>query len=317
MRKATIGNSSEAHNVLSLGCWAFGGSGWNGQEDADSLSAMEKAFEKGLTHFDTAMAYGGGRSEKLVGEFIKGKREQLYIATKGNTSEGKAEPIINSLDKSLGNLGVDCIDLYYIHWPNKDFDMRPVVEGLEKERAKGKFKQLGVSNFSVEQMKQAMEVGTIDAHQLCYSLVWRFDEGDIIPFCIENNIDLVTYSSLGQGILTGKFPKDPKFEGDDVRQGTTLFKEDVWPHIYEGVEEMKVVAEEAGRPLADLAIQWVAKQAGVASVLVGARNADQVERNAVAMDGEIAAEYLDKLTDISNRTIEKIPDSGNIFQYYP
>jgi myo-inositol catabolism protein IolS len=313
---ARIGTVDKEHPQLALGCWTFGGAQWGGQEDPDSREAMEKAFELGITHFDTASGYGGGRSERVVGEFIRDKRDAIFLASKQGAN-AKMEKYAASIRSSLERLGTDYIDLYYIHWPNSKFDLRPSMEALVRAKEAGIVGAIGVSNFSIEQMEQVSEVGTIDANQLCYNLLWRWDEADIIPYCREHGIAVVSYSSIAQGILTGKFPKAPEFRDGDQRPSTTLFDPDVWPVVYDAVERMKPIAADAGRPLAHLAVRWVAKQPGITSILVGVRNAAQVAENAAAMEGEIDDEIFDRITRVSDRAKEMIPDTGNIFRYYP
>jgi aryl-alcohol dehydrogenase-like predicted oxidoreductase len=227
------------------------------------------------------------------------------------------EAALKSVEVSLSRLATDSIDLFYIHWPRTGKDLRPIMTGLEMARSQGKIHGIGVSNFSVEQMEQVMEVGTIDGYQVGYSLFWRWPERDIMPFCREHGISLITYSSIAQGILTGKFGPNPSFPEDDQRKGNVLFDPAVYPHLYEGVEQMKKVAEDAGRPLVELAIRWCSAQPGVASVLVGARNAGQVHANLRAMDGDISPATMARLTAISDEVHQKIPNTGNIFRFYP
>ena len=317
MPTVRIGNVPKEHGVLGLGCWAFGQSYWAGQEDADSLAAMAAAVEAGMNHFDTAEGYGKGHSEQLVGKFLAAAPDTVFVATKAFPGELDAAAAEAQVDIARGRLGIDTIDLFYIHWPREGEDMRPVMQGLESARAKGKIGAVGVSNFSVEQMRQVCEVGAIDAHQLCYNLLWRHPEREVIPFCRENDIAVVTYSSIAQGILTGKFPRAPEFPDGDGRAKMLLFDSDVWPRVYEGVERLKEIAAQVNRPLVDLAIRWVAAQRGVTSILVGVRNAEQVRRNAAAMAGDVPDEALRRMTDISDEVVRHVPDVGNLFRFYP
>jgi len=307
------------HGVIALGCWSFDSSYWVGQEDDDSLAVMAGALRCGMNHFDTAFAYGRGKCESLIGRFLaaNGLREQVFLATKGASHGGDGEGILALLEGSLNRLQVDHVDLYYIHWPTRGKDLRPVMEALERARSQGKIGAIGVSNFSVEQMAQISEVGKIDAHQLCYNLLWRYAEDEVIPYCLENNIAVVTYSSLAQGILTGKFPRGLELAKRDGRNRMLLFERDIWPHVCDGVEEFKSVADQAGRSLSHLAIRWLTARPGVRSVLIGARKVEQVEQNAAAMTGDIHPETLERLTAISDEVMKHIPDVGNIFRYYP
>ncbi len=313
--KVKIGASKVEPTVFGLGTWVFGGNQWGGQDDGDCYANLKAAVEAGVTHIDTAQAYTSGRSEELIGHLLSDFRHRVFLATK--TGFRLQADVSNIIEQSLERLKTDYIDLMYIHWPKKGADMRPFMEGLENEREKGRILAVGVSNFSVEQMEQVMEVGTIDAHQFCYNLVWRFPEREIMPFCREHNIAGVTYSSIAQGVLTGKFGPKPTFREGDQRGGTVPFDPDVYPHVYAGVQEMKKLADEAGRPLVHLAIRWVAAQPGISSVLVGARRPEQLMNNLAAMEGDISEDVLDRLTKISDGIMEHVPDVGNIFRYYP
>jgi len=314
----TAGRPLADQPTLALGCWSFGGAQWAGQEDADSRAAMGAALEHGVTHFDTATDYGGGRSEKVVGEFARGRRDRLYLASKFNCSkEPTPEQAVAAVDKSLERLGTEFIDLYYLHWPKSGIDIRPAIEGLDRARGQGKIGAVGVSNFSVDQLESVGAVARIDALQICYNLFWRFADRDVLPYCRDQGIDVVTYSSLAQGVLTGKFPENPEFDEGDVRNHTVHFEDAVWPHVYAGVERLRPIAEAADRPIAHLAIQWAAAQPGVSSVLVGARNAEQMTRNAQAMANPVGEDVLAAVSAVGDDVMQHVPDVGNMFRYYP
>lgn len=287
------------------------------EEDANLLAAMEVAYEYGVRHFDTGAGYGGGHSEELYGRFIRSRREEIYVASKSDTKEMTAEAMLAEVDGSLKRLGTDYIDLYYIHWPKAGRDQRPTMEGLERARQQGKIRAVGVSNFSVEQMEQVKQVGTIDAHQLGYNLLWRYAEDRVIPFCASHGIAVVTYSSLAHGILTGKFVREPGLAPGDQRHRILPFRSDIWPHVYEGVEKLKAIAAEQHRPLMHLAIRWILTRPGITSVVYGARNRAQSEANAQALTGTIADEVFARMTAISDEIVAHVPDAGNLFDHHP
>jgi myo-inositol catabolism protein IolS len=167
-------------------------------------------------------------------------------------------------------------------------------------------------------MEQVAQVGRIDAHQLPYNLLWRFAERDIIPYCADHDIAVVTYSSIAHGILVGGFGRDVSFPvGDQRRSGIVLFKPDVWPLVYDAVESFKAVAGRAGRPLVHLAIRWALHQPGVRTVLVGARNAQQVASNANALEDKIADSIFKEMSAISDQLMRQIPDTGNPYAHHP
>jgi myo-inositol catabolism protein IolS len=315
-----IGATESRHAPLGLGGTTFGPHQWSGQEDANLLAAMETSLEHGITHFDTAEGYGDGYSEHLIGRFMAAqpsRRSRLFLASKANVDEISAQAMLKAVDGSLARLQTDMIDLYYIHWPRTGQDLRPWMEGLETARQQGKIRAIGVSNFSVEQMEQIAQVGRIDAHQLNYSLLWRFAERDLIPYCAAHQIAVVTYASLAHGILAGKFARDVTFPEGDQRRSILLFREDVWPAMYEATEAFKATAERSGRSLIHLAIRWLLHQRAVTAVLVGARSAQQALANAQALDGTIPASVFDELTTISDHAQRAIPDEGNPYGYHP
>lgn len=303
-------------NPIALGGFLFGTDPWKEQRAA-VFDMLEIALKKGLNHFDTAIDYGAGQSEQLLGQFLKGRREQVFLASKANLDEMSATQMLEQVDQSLARLQTEMIDLFYIHWPRQGKDLRPLMEGLELARQQGKIFAIGVSNFSVEQMEQVAEVGQINAHQLGYNLFWRAAEKEIIPYCREHQIAVVTYSSIAQGILTGKFPRQLQFAHGDQRADIIFFEGAVWPHVYAGVDQLKALAQAQDRPLTHLAIRWVLHQKDINTAIVGARTADQVKRNAESLVGDIPPHIFEQMTEISDAVIRHIPDTGNMYRYYP
>ncbi|MBI1278818.1 MAG: aldo/keto reductase [Anaerolineaceae bacterium] len=315
-----IGRSEKFNARLGMGGSFYGLDHASAQGEADILAAMETALDKGITHFDTASGYGNGYSERLIGRFMaadSSRRERIFLASKFASDDISAQAMIKAIDASRDRLQTDMIDLYYIHWPRTGKDLRPLMEGLETARQQGKIQAIGVSNFSVEQMAQLGEVGRIDAHQLGYNLLWRYDEADIIPYCVENNISVVVYSALAHGILAGKYARELDFVKGDQRWSITLFRDSVWPRIYEALEDFKALAEQTGYPLTQLAIQWLLHQRGITSVLVGAKNKAQALANVQALQADIPDSVFNELTALSDQVSQYIPDEGNPFGYHP
>lgn len=303
--------------TYALGTWAFGGTDWGGyQDDRVSMRVMEALFSFGINHIDTAYDYGNGHSERLCGQFIADKKDRVFIATKGFIGKSK-EGILKSLDRSLTLLGVDTIDLYYIHWPKAKVDMRPHMEGLEQARALGKIRYIGVSNFSVEQMEQVSEVGKVDAHQLCYNILWRKAEDAIIPYCIKHGIPLLAYSPLAQGLLTGKFEKKPSFLFGDNRPQTVFYDEPFCGAIFQVIARLKAICTEHDVSLFSVAIQWVLRQRGFSDVIVGVRTLEQASEYQKAIKANIPEAMWQDVNDLSNALLKKYPPHTNIFKYYP
>lgn len=312
-----IGVGNQSTLPLALGGSIFAGNDWPREVEDALLATMEAAVTLNVRHFDTASGYGHGRSEELIGQFMAGRRDGVFVGSKASIDTMDATLMLEQVEQSLQRLQTDVIDLYYIHWPRQGKDLRPMMDGLEQARAQGKVRAIGVSNFSVEQMAQVAQAGVIDAHQICYNLLWRFADADVLPYCRKHGIAVVTYSSIAQGVLTGKFPRHPHLKTNDQRGRTVHFDAEVWPHVYAAVEELKGVSAASGRTLTHLAIRWVLAQPGVSAVVVGARTPQQVEDNVQALEGEISPAIFARMTAISDRVMPVIPNTGNPYRYYP
>ena len=303
----------KAHQTpLALGCWALGGKGWGGQSEKNSLEVLETAYEKGIHHFDTAQAYGC--SEELLGKFLEGRRENVFLASKVYPG---LEPgsIRKTLDRSLSRLRSERIDLYYLHWPRDGLDIRSQVEDLMKAKDEGLIGAIGVSNYSVEQLQTAMEAGEVEFIQLGYHLFWRVIENALLPFCHKNGIRVGAYSALGQGILTGKFGRQLNFPQGDHRSKVLHFQPHIWPHVYDAVERLRPLEKRYGRPISHMALQWCAAREGIDFILAGARSSGQMEDNVGAFNEPVCGEVLEQMTQVSDELHLKFPEAGTIFKY--
>jgi myo-inositol catabolism protein IolS len=308
------GTALESISKLGIGCWQFGDAGSEIVSETVAVDVIDAALAAGVNHFDTAQDYGAGRSETVVGKALE-SRPEAFVATKMHLAG--AQETREGVLASCNRLRRDRIDLFYIHWPQTGKDPGPMMEALEEARARGRVRYVGVSNFSVRQMQDASRAGRIDVHQLCYNLLWRFPEEDVIPYCRQNRIALVTYSSLAQGLLSGTMPREPHFAPGDPRPTTVYYQQDVWPHVRDGVEELRRIATGAGRPLAHLALRWLVDSGCIASVLVGSRSRDHLASNLAAFDGPVDAAVMRRLDETSRMIQRHIPPVGNIFKYYP
>jgi len=210
MQKRYLGQTNIEITPLLVGTWQAGKKMWAGIEDEESIKAIRAAFEAGITTVDTAEIYGEGHSELIVAQALADVREQVIYATKVFANHLKYEQVIAACHRSLKNLQTDYIDLYQIHWPSGSWNTEivPISEtmaALNYLKAQGKIRAIGVSNFSRSQLEEASQYGRIESIQPPYSLFWRSVEKEIMPYCIENNISILAYSPLAQGLLTGKF----------------------------------------------------------------------------------------------------------------
>lgn len=312
---------------LALGCWAFGDSYWR-QADRKSSTGfnrgefsvyrkiLQEAFSCGIRHFDTARAYGNGISEQITGQQLRKRRKDVCIATK--TFFRPAETIRKGIEKSLKRLQTDYIDIYYFHWPKPGRDLRPHMEELEKARKDGLIHRIGVSNFRPSQIEPLLEIGRIDYCQFGYSLLWRVPEAELVPFCMEREISMVTYSSLAQGLLAHPPEWTDSLSRDDPRRRLVLMRSDeVWNKVKKVIQALHAEAIRLGIPPAVLALAWNLSRPWVRYVLFGARNRSQVRECTEAANLWIPREVLEKIDGLSSGLVKLFWEEDNIFGHHP
>jgi aryl-alcohol dehydrogenase-like predicted oxidoreductase len=229
-------------------------------------------------------------------------RDQVVYATKVFANHLKYDQVIAACEESLQNLKTDRLDLYQIHWPSGSFksEVVPIEEtmrALNDLKQQGKIRAIGVSNFSQAQLEEAAQYGRIDSLQPPYSLFWRYVEKDAVPYCVEHKISIIAYSSLAQGLLTGKFGADHTFPPEDNRAKNKLFQGEIYNRAQTALEKLRPIADRYQTSLGNLALAWLVAQPQ-ANAIVGVRNAEQAVENAKA--GEI------KLTDADLAEIDQI-----------
>ncbi|PID78380.1 MAG: aldo/keto reductase [Deltaproteobacteria bacterium] len=298
-----LGKTTIEISKIIMGTWQAGKHMWTGINDAESTKAIETAYNQGITTFDTAEMYGKGHSERILGQALKNIRKKIVLATKAAPHNLSRQKLINSCEKSLKNLETDYIDLYQIHWPSGSFGSKkiPVEETLEamnELKKQGKIRAIGVSNFSKDQLKEAMKTSTIDSIQPPYSILWRHIEKDLLPFCQKNNISILSYSSLGQGLLTGKFNKNHKFEKGDNRRSNKLFSNEILDKAIDVIDKIRPIALELGISLTTLSLSWITSRDGLAAI-AGARNALQAGENAKASGFKLDKDIIEKINEAS------------------
>ena len=314
MNQRFLGNSSIKITEQILGCWAIGGSYWGGADDKESITTIKSAIEGGITTLDTAYIYGNGHSEKIVGEGIKGyDRENLTLITKLWRSEMSRDRIGKACDESLKALDTDYLDVYFIHYPSDEIPIEETMIGMMKLKEEGKIRSIGASNFSLKQLKEAMKFGKIDVIQPCYSLVWRFMDKEELPFCIENNIGIISYCTLAQGILTGKFTSDKKFTEEDGRSKAPIFQAPYFKEALHVTEHVKKIALKYDKTPSQIAINWAINTRGITAAIVGARTEKQITENLQACNFAISKSDYEYLDRISKDFAYNLPDFKSFF----
>ncbi|MBP1932185.1 aldo/keto reductase [Ammoniphilus resinae] len=307
MRYRKLGKTNIEISEITFGCWELGGGQWEKQSDEVNIEAIQKAFELGIHTFDTAEGYGKGHSEEVVRTALDGKRKDCIISTKVSPEHLKPEDVRASAEKSLKRLGTDYLDIYYIHWPNKEIQLEQTLSEFNKLKEEGLIRAIGVSNFSIDQLREAVKYAQIDVIQPEYSLLHRGIEKEIVPFCEEHSIGIMSYSSLGKGILTGVYHNGKaQIKDTDFRRQRRLFLPEHLEQEKPLIEALTGLAEAKNVTLGEIAISWLLHQRAMTSAIVGTQNIKHLTQNVKAVEVELTADEQQQLSDISTRVLQGI-----------
>ena len=295
MEKRELGRKGPDVSAIGFGAWPIGGGLGSVPED-QGIAAVEAAIEVGMTFIDTAEGYE--TSESVVGKAIRGRRDEVFLATKLSGSDHSAKHMTSAVETSLRTLGADYIDLYQLHSPSPEWPIAETMENMARLRDAGKIRYIGVSNFSPEQTGEAMECATIHSSQPRYNMMWRDLEDDVLPYCLEKGIGVIPHSVLCKGVLGGKHKPGHRFAHDDERRLFNFFRGRLFEQAYEVAQPLDGWARDQGRDIAQLAIAWVLANPAVSSALVGAKSAEQVYQNAKAADWHLTAEDLAEVEEL-------------------
>ena len=314
MDYATLGEPGVRVSRIALGTWAMGDARfWGPQDEATSARTIAAALDHGINLLDTAEVYGDGRSEEVIGRALKGRRHEAVIATKAYGESLRPETRPNSLDASLRRLRTDHVDIYYIHWPNPDVPLADTFGALAELRAAGKIRAGAICNFGPRKMAELtglIESGapvTCVAHQLPYNLLWRAIEGDILAPTRAAGMEVVVYSPLAQGLLTGTYRnldqvpahlKVTRFY-DGANKDALHGEQGCEAELFAAIDGLVALCEEAGVGMPHLALAWVLAQPDVGSLLVGARTPEEIEENAAVLDVALSPDVLRSATGIT------------------
>ena len=319
MQYRSLGTSGLSVSVICLGTWAFGNDSWWGyQNDKDSLAVLDESLKRGINFIDTAPVYGRGHSENVISTFFKKTkaRDKLIIATKlGLRWKGRnilhdlsKARMLEELDDSRLRLGTDYFDLYQVHWPDPDTPIRVTAEVMYDFYKKGIIKAVGVSNYSVEQMKEFKKYCPLHSCQPFYNMFRRDIEADIVPFCIDNSIGIITYAPLHSGLLTGKFFIDGKKVPDDINRKTKKkdLEEPAFSINKDTLSKLKKIADKYRKTLTQLVLNWNYNQKGITSSIAGTRRLTQLIDNCGAAGWQVQEEDMEEINNILEERKNKI-----------
>ena len=314
----TLGNSDLQLTPIGFGAWAIGGGNWEfawgPQDDQESITAIHRALDLGINWIDTAAIYGLGHSEEIVGRALKSSSHKPLVFTKCSMRwhadrtiyrSLKAESLTEEAENSLRRLGVETIDLYQVHWPDPAEQIEEGWETLARLKEQGKVRYIGVSNFTVEQMKRAQTIAPITSLQPPYSMLRRAIEAEILPFAQANHIGVINYSPMVSGLLTGKMTAErvAALPADDWRRRAVEFKEPRLSRNLRLVELLREIGKGHGVSPGVVAVAWTLHHPAITAAIVGGRSAQQVEGLAPALEFRLSEEEYGRINQFLEENV--------------
>ena len=299
MKYRTFGRLGWQVSEIGFGAWAIGG-GWGAQKDEDSLAALHRALDLGVNFIDTALGYGNGRSEQLIGQVLKQRKgDRVYVATKIPPAPGNWPPspydnveerypeayLREQLEKCLRNLGVECIDVLQLHTWTRAWNRNPVaLETLRKFQKEGKILGIGISTPEHDQnaLVELMRGGWLDSVQVIYNIFEQEPQAEFFPAALENQVGVIVRVAFDESSLTGKWTAETKFEPGDFRNN--YFAGDRLGRTLKRVEQVKAAIGDAEPDLATAALKFALKPPAVSTVIPGMRSARQADMNCGVSD---------------------------------
>lgn len=297
-----LGTTDIRVSPIALGCWPIAGMTSIDVNETDSLATLRACFDLGVNFLDTAYCYGAnGESERLIARAIAGRRDEMVIATKGGISwdenrkqvvDGRPKTLKTQCEESLRRLGTDRVELLYLHAPDPKTPLTESAGALRELMEAGKTRAVGVSNVSLEQLKEFATACPIAAFQPPYNMLQRNIEADRLPWCRDHKVSVFVYWPLVKGLLAGKLRRDHVWAAGDGRAKYPLFHGEEWEKNQDFVDELREIAQDAGRTVSQVVLNWTVHQSGITGALCGAKRADQIRENAGAMGWRLSAEQL-------------------------
>ena len=311
MNYRTLGKTGMKVSEIGYGAWGIGNTGWIGAKDEESLKALHKAVDLGLNFIDTALGYGDGHSERLVGQVAKERSEKIYIATKIPPKNSQwpaqagilaketfpAEHVIKCTEESLRNLGVETIDVQQFHvWSDEWVNQGDWLEAVSKLKEQGKIRFFGVSinDYQPENAIKLIESGVVDTVQVIYNIFEQSPEDQLLPACERHNVGVIVRVPLDEGGLTGRITPDTTFEEGDFRNN--YFRDNRKQEVFDRIQKIASDIDISPDQMAETALRYILSHPAVSTVIPGMRSIRNVERNCLAGDGRgLPQEQLKKL----------------------
>ncbi len=289
-----LGRSGLFVTPLALGCWPIAGITSLDVTPEASRATIAAAFDAGLNHFDTAYCYGyDGESERLVGEMLRPHRSEVVIATKGGIHydaerkqcrDGRRVTLHREAEESLARLGIELLDLYYLHAPDPTIPIEESAAAIGELISAGKVRAAGLSNATVEQLAAFHAVCPLTAYQPHYNMLQREIEAAQLPWCVANHVAVMIYWPLMKGLLAGKLPREHQFDPRDGRRKYPMFQGAEWDRNQDFLDQLRPIAAARQVSVAQVVLNWTIQRQGITTALCGAKRPDQIRDNAATLD---------------------------------
>ena len=290
-----------------MGCWPIAGITSVDVNEADSLATLQAAVDSGINFFDTAYCYGfEGESERMIARALRFRRDEIVIATKGGihwenrkqAKDGSPETLKRQCEESLRRLATDRVDLLYLHAPDPNVPLAESAGALKELLDSGKTRAVGLSNASVAQLVEFSAVCPLAAFQQHYNMLQREIEAGPLPWCQANGVSAIIYWPLMKGLLAGKLPRDHVFDPRDGRQKYPMFHGDEWLKNQDFIDNLRPIAKEAGKSVAELVINWTIHQPGITVALCGAKRPGQIQDDAGGMGWRLTDDQITRINEL-------------------
>lgn len=306
IKRVALGKTDLVVNPIGLGANAVGGHNiYPNLDEENGRHMIRTAMEAGMNFIDTAFSYGMGRSEELIGQVIQetGRREDIVLATKGARKMVNGEQVLDLspsalkqyVEDSLKRLQTDYIDLFYIHHPDESTPKYEAVGALQELKEAGVIRAIGVSNFSVDQLKEANQDGYVDVFQGAYNLLNRRAEAEYFPYTEKHGISFVPYFPLVSGLLAGKYDANTTFPEGDIRSTQAHFQGDAFRENLAKVETIRGIAEAKNVDVVHVVLAWYLTNPAIDAIIPGAKSPEQVLDNLKTGDVELSKEEINKI----------------------
>ena len=307
MTKKQLGASQVYVSPIILGTWSMGGDYFGETEDRAGETVIRTYLENGIDTFDTAEIYGNGRAETMLGRALEGVDRGSYtLISKVFPHHYAMADMEKACDDTLKRLKTDYLDTYFLHYPPKDMTIGQAMENILTLKEKGKIRSIGVSNFTLDMLKKARNYADVDVVQPCYNLLWRYIDADLLPYCVQQGIGVIPYSTLAQGLLTGHFKKDTPITAG--RQRAARFQPENYERCLEATDFLAEIGRKYDKNPAQVCVRWMLQNPSFTAPIIGGVDDRHARRNIDALHFTLTEEDYQAIDRVSREFRRTLPE---------